>query len=311
MAHSFHASHVYIAAVAACSVAAELSAQCGSKDDAIQEIRTEMMQHQLTFSRRVADAKALPTPLTWVHAPRTGASLEYTLLQIEALCPGFVLPADGNLGDVSMSDAVRGCPGINMQSGCVGVQNFDQCTESGIADTYPERAGKIVGFFRQPEVRLMSDWNYAGTSRNMEDFLTERQGCFTKLLTYEASELTDGHCRGRVPTWKEVDLAKHRVQTGYAFIGMTDDWSLSICLFNAMFNNKCTDVQFESFEGHQGKYNSSDVSQLNGFVDVYDAEVWKVARSIFLEDLQRYDVSMKTCNKRLCDIYSDVAAQLP
>ncbi|CAK0869524.1 unnamed protein product, partial [Prorocentrum cordatum] len=91
-----------------------------------------------------------------------------------------------------------------------------------------------------------------------------------------------------------------RLMNLFAFVGITEKWDLSICLFNAKYNNPCKSNQFDSSfhvnsttEAH-GWY---DTDALDGFVDKYDGRLYDRALQMFEEDLVRFGVSEENCNR--------------
>jgi len=87
------------------------------------------------------------------------------------------------------------------------------------------------------------------------------------------------------------------MQTGFSFIGITDQWDLSICLFNKMFNQECRPFQFVN--SHSNNANGSialyDTSVLNGWRDPWDNELYELGLSIFETNLKKYNVSEASC----------------
>jgi len=215
-----------------------------------------------------------------------------------------LIPSDGDLAAVHVEDVRRQCPHIILSRACPEDMIFDFCAESYIGDLNV-RGRQLVGFFRQPEIRIVSDWlpsahRPGATPRDKGDigqFALSRQGCAVKMLTRPAKLWGDGnHCDdGLEPTWDEVDQAVLRLRNEYAFIGMTDAWDLSICLFNAMSGNPCHADQFSSYTVHTTSLDSSDTSMLNEWVDPYDAILWGVAQQVFEENLHRFNVSEENC----------------
>lgn len=242
----------------------------------------------------VEDADAI----TWFHPPRTGSSLAFTLVLSPRLCQWtvkglsqFELPA---IPAGAVSDH---CPRLSVPDSCARDENYVLCAEFGIGDmVYQQVEGKLAGMFRDPLVRVLSDWSHTcelnpSCETTPASYAVQYEGCVTMMLTRDGNLI---HCEvGDRPTFEEAALAKERVSTGFSFIGMTDDWDLSMCLFNAMFSNPCNARQFLADSGHIG--NAYNVSELDGWVDRFDTGVWEVAQDIFQSNLLKYGVSAEEC----------------
>merc|ERR1719401_1302395 len=119
-------------------------------------------------------------------------------------------------------------------------------------------------------------------------------GCTARQLT--VAEL-DPCYRMPLPTSEDVNLARRRLEQGFAFVGITEQWDLSVCLFRAMFGGECVSSDFSNTR--QGNLSSStslyDTSELYGFVDVYDGPLYAKAQTMFEQDLKLYEVDEDKC----------------
>merc|ERR1719254_7702 len=105
----------------------------------------------------------------------------------------------------------------------------------------------------------------------MHFFFNATVGCTTKLLARASTE----KCYGDPPTSAEVQEAKTRLQTGFSFVGITDQWELSICLFSKMFNQTCRSEQFLNSRPTNSKTSPTyDVAELEGLRDPYDGQIF-------------------------------------
>merc|ERR1719401_422871 len=131
---------------------------------------------------------------------------------------------------------------------------------------------------RQPEQRFLSELHYGeqlGSDPSDLDAMivrfNEDLGCATKML---ARAHTD-KCRGEPPTAAELARAKERLRTGFSFVGITDRWDLSICLFSKMFNQTCRSGQFVNSRPTVFKAPEVyDVAELQGLRDPFDGEIF-------------------------------------
>jgi hypothetical protein len=249
----------------------------------------------------------LPIPVAWFHVPKAGASFAETLLGSEQLCGDASNRLDQT---IVPSELEEYCPGIWSPRRCkpsrftAGLKSWSECAEQGFVGDVDEMGRRLVGFFRQPEQRLLSDYSMlcgAGavdpSCANRQEFFRQHQACATKMLTSEKAVVD--HCVWQTePTAADVSAAEQRLDALFAFVGITEKWNLSICLFNAKFNNPCKSSQFasswhvNSTEETHGVY---DAEMLDGFVDKYDGVLYARALAIFEEDLLRFGVSEENC----------------
>lgn len=165
--------------------------------------------------------------------------------------------------------------------------------------------GHFVTMMRQPEQRLLSHWHYSishpgfaqGNASNIRDFAKQMQGCAVKMLTEKAelgslaSPCFNVELR---PTMAMANEAVQRLREGFAFVGLTDKWQLSICLFHAMYGAKCNDVEFQDVN-RQRQNSTWDAAGLNDFHDPFDGLLYEEAQRIFHKNLNRYGVSEENC----------------
>mmetsp|Transcript_39499 Transcript_39499/g.113624 ORF Transcript_39499/g.113624 Transcript_39499/m.113624 type:complete len:361 (-) Transcript_39499:127-1209(-) len=253
-------------------------------------------------------------PLVWIHIPKTGSSLINTFASTQGLCPDF--PEEGYFTEDVLGPHLFGeeqlhkyytneryCPGAFNSIGWTS-------THTGVGN-FPEEAlhGHIVAMFRQPEQRLVSAYNYFFHSwpkklfgrdpHDLHEYAEVTSGCGVKLFTRPGTACYDP----APPTEAEVALALKRLQTDTAFVGLTDEWDLSVCLWHAMYGSNCKDIEFEDMrpgddrpenrtEDEHYKYDTTD---LRGFVDTYDHVLWDEAKKIFERRLKMYNVTRENC----------------
>lgn len=165
-----------------------------------------------------------------------------------------------------------------------------------------------MAFFRNPEQRLISAYLYgqhewpAGRAKasNAREFAQVVNGCVTKMFT-RGHTFTQPAWQAPVhvpyepcydpalPTDAEVSNAKGMVQK-MAFIGLTEEWDLSICLFHAMYGGDCAKSEFKNTragtkDSSQG-YNVNEY--LSGWTDKYDGPVYKAAEGKFWKHVDEF-----------------------
>lgn len=95
-------------------------------------------------------------------------------------------------------------------------------------------------------------------------------------------------------SWADAREAVQRLRKGFAFVGLTDLWTPSVCLFHRMLGGAPRAGEFESSrvnrgvngtgsEKRSGRY---DEAQLEGYRDEYDEALYAAARARFVHELQ-------------------------
>lgn len=141
----------------------------------------------------------------------------------------------------------------------------------------------------------------------MTEYAHAVSGCAVKMLTRAGKNCLFSHdtttpvCGSLDPaTADEALVAIHRLRTGYVFVGLTDEWDMSICLLHKMLGGKCTAAEFvnsrsEFVNSRPDSGALYDTSDLNGFTDLYDSLLYEEATRIFNENKERYGVTNSTC----------------
>jgi len=94
-----------------------------------------------------------------------------------------------------------------------------------------------------------------------------------------------------------MEEAKRRLREGFAFIGLVEEWPLSMCLFHAAFGGPCHGAELIDSRHlpevlPKSRYNDS---VLEGYVDPYDKEIWDLAQKIFWDRVRQRDLSLEKC----------------
>jgi len=249
-------------------------------------------------------------PIEFVHVPKCGTSFLNTLIHLPGACPAY--PENVQLNEKTMGDRVmdnffhRYRPDLVCNSSILDYREHAHIgVEAFLPGGFDEGKGRFMIFVRQPEQRLLSHYYWKRQRVNESDgepstkqrllshsivvFREFWSGVVTKMLTTKRDT-------GPQPTRAQVDEAKSRLRSGFSFIGITDEWDLSICLFNKMFNQVCRSIQFANTRPSHTKSSSSwDTAELNGWRDPYDNEVFDVALQLFQANLRKYNVSESSC----------------
>lgn len=179
---------------------------------------------------------------------------------------------------------------------------------------YQLNRGHLVTMMRQPEQRLISSyyyfgpvglhignassttWPYNSASPSLREYAEQSAGCTVRQLTMDVYDPCETF---PLPTIKEdVSVAIEMLHEGFAFVGITEHWDLSVCLFRAMFGGTCVSTDFTA--NTRPTFNSSssyyDTSELYGWVDALDGRVYGEALSIFESTRGVYGVDDVSCN---------------
>ena len=264
-------------------------------------------------------------PIAWVHVPKTGTSFANTFFGHPGICPHMpegVVPIPGGLFFTWMSEELdlgEMCPG-GFSDTYRSVPGHD-----AMGDAYDANIGHGLIMLRQPEQRLISNFNmavsevYMTSPPSLLEYAEEMAGYAVKMLTRTGTWGEDGqipladqeaasqyhfcsYCDEPV-TQAETDLAVHRLQEGFGFIGITDEWALSVCLFHAMFGGECHEHSLANNRPGAERTDDElyDTSELHGFVDVADGALYEVGLRIFHSNLETYGVTDESCAE-MCGI---------
>eukprot|EP00927_Polykrikos_kofoidii_P084146 TRINITY_DN8795_c0_g1_i1.p1 TRINITY_DN8795_c0_g1~~TRINITY_DN8795_c0_g1_i1.p1 ORF type:complete len:384 (+),score=46.74 TRINITY_DN8795_c0_g1_i1:56-1153(+) len=262
-------------------------------------------------------------PLKWLHIPKCGTSFVNTLVHHKGICPGLdpnmlfvndrVIPSVQTILDehpgmyaVSLNarhDWVRSC-----SKGLLGARIM---SHYGIQDEYDHvRGGHGATMMRQPEQRAISGYldhhNFCGPdvcsiAGGPREYAERTSGCAVKLLTRGGLPCFMNQKEARVEiSDSEVMEARRRLRDDFAFVGIAEEWDLSVCLFHAMFGGTC--YEFEMANVHpstpgkkaEGFHN---VSILNGYTDPYDTPVYEEAKKLFFANIAKYEITRDACRQ--------------
>lgn len=280
-----------------------------STDD--QSRRVSLEQHQ-----RLQQVK----PITWFHVPKCGTTFANTLFHHPDICPKF--PEKALISRVkagipaTMLKMILGMPGMyGVDIGKFTPDSLDDlCDHSidtrlqglghnAIGQHWSEVSGHSMIFLRQPEQRIISAYRHGrhgcltcSHETSITEYAPLAAGCITRMLTREG----DDACVNAIPpTLPEMALAIQRLRSGFVFVGITEQWDMSICLFHAKYGGQCQ--AYEMVNTRPGRYLSTDhpsyydTEELGGFTDVFDRQLYMEAVAMFEEDVERYGISREYC----------------
>lgn len=261
-------------------------------------------------------------PVAWLHIPKAGTSFVNALFHTPAICPSMdsrrSVASAGSSHRRIWPEADWGsqndtCPGGFSETFSIAFSA--SWVHQGLShDHWFANRGHLVTMMRQPEQRLLSEyhsklsedgpmdvydpvkgkyWPYSTQTPGPEEFAEVMGGCSVKQLTM--NDIAPCYQMPR-PTLEDMHLATRRLEHGFVFVGISDQWDLSICLFRAMFGGDCVRSDFSNT---RPTFNSSatlyDISVLNGWTDKIDGPVFDKASALFEDALRLYDVDQDTC----------------
>ena len=155
--------------------------------------------------------------------------------------------------------------------------------------------------FREPWRRTMSAYAYFASSRNISAraYANRTKGGVTLQLTGQRYGL---NCLvgGRACTHPTPDVAKALQRlAGFAFVGLTEEGALSVCLFHLKFGGRCRDVEFANTRPGAATPPelSASFAAFGGVVDVYDWQLFNAALEIFFADVVQQNISRGKCRQ--------------
>mmetsp|Transcript_16189 Transcript_16189/g.47235 ORF Transcript_16189/g.47235 Transcript_16189/m.47235 type:complete len:329 (+) Transcript_16189:64-1050(+) len=242
--------------------------------------------------------------LAWLHVPSTGTSFANTL--VTWACPGLPDTAvvqragDNSFVDDFMKKYQPLCqPGFKL---CAKHPPLGKRCNKVMDHRY-----SFVTMLRDPEQRLISSWYHH--KRNCQDSI---RGCLPNLETYVQTVKNCGtrlivgkHCfGGEKEHYKKGDnvTALRRLHEEFAFVGLTEEWDLSVCLFHAMFGGSCHRREFLNVR--PGEYHKpGQLYDTRGIGDWQDRRLYKAGTEIFWKSVAKYNVSRARCVD-ICKNYS-------
>merc|ERR1712087_112835 len=281
---------------------------------------------------------SLIVPIAWFHVPKTGTSFLNTFYHTPAICPTF--HADNYMSTPALQwDSAWGEPDVVCAGGFstsypvvidhMIIDHSTPCHERGhfsghmgigvlSVEEYRQNRGHFVAMFRQPEQRLISQyydygpsslwkggvkvWPYQTESPSLLEYAEWNAGVTVRQLTKSV-------CMPfkvlPLPTSEDLSAAIDILKEGFAFVGITEQWALSVCLFRAMFGGQC--LLSDLGDARPGEYSNGsdyDTAELNGWVDVWDGPVYAEAVSIFDSTRNVYGVTSEWCSS-ICQGHVD------
>lgn len=275
---------------------------------------------------------ALHTGLAWLHIPKCGTSAAKLFSKVLKNSPCCV---DAATGDILVTCIVaEPCKDVNTMKASSLPSYWPKPWSSHDAisnDAAIKFHGRFVGFFRDPLARAVSTLRDFGREATMSQAaaLQRTAGTQTRMLSGQAkgtecnsvAALTcqsqpacvnaSAFCPANRPP-ANTTLALTRLARGFAFVGLTDAWPLSVCLFHRMHGGECTIDDLEDahptgdptepsvnpvFDDEATLYAASA-----RFSDPDDDAIFSAAKDMFCTALRDYDVSHASCRASICPV---------
>lgn len=239
--------------------------------------------------------------LAWVHIPKCGSPFATTLVNYVAQQTKHKLnwtksTQKGWLSSVENTSWFQHAVWDHFGHGWSNHHGISSEVETGWW-------GHFVGMFRHPALRGQSALNHFGSGG-----LSESK--YAESIAGSATKVMSGQMFGLRCVWRkrfgcnqqkpDVDTAVRRL-AGFSFVGITDEWDLSICLFHAIFGGDCHAKEFNN----KNSRNSTKLDLVHGmrfanYLDAYDWQLYSAATRRFATDLARYNVTVDNCKHHIC-----------
>jgi len=189
----------------------------------------------------------------WLHIPKCGTSFATTLVHyVDPSLPDNVVLPPCHPG-VGCEDALlKRKPSLRRHLWMHETGHWAD-HESLTDKAFAQFNGSIFAFFREPRRRLASMWYFFSPGFRLTRHRANRiphinVSFYAARVAGSATLMVTGQRHGleclaaQFPCTQvgqpNVALALSRLD-GFAFVGLTEEWSLSICLFHAMFGGRC------------------------------------------------------------------------
>ena len=192
---------------------------------------------------------------------------------------------------------------------------------------YTAHRGNLVAMFRRPDERIVSSYfSRIGTERGFPDtadldaYRQRAAGCITKTLTREG---TYPCMESEVPpSDEEVTMAIQRLREGFAFVGLTEEWNLSLCLWHATIGGTPYVEEFQTYRpvvvGKRPSERSAEEErelqeqrqqQSQEHYDGADEAVYRAAEEVFWSNVDKVGMTAERCEEMIATAAS--RADLP
>mmetsp|Transcript_55795 Transcript_55795/g.103237 ORF Transcript_55795/g.103237 Transcript_55795/m.103237 type:complete len:394 (-) Transcript_55795:14-1195(-) len=265
-----------------------------------------------------------PDPVFYLHLPKTGGGFATTVAHTvcaDELPENYYLVGPKNIAASNYSCRHRFAR-FNEGHQPLSGRDFDSLPEPA--------ASHVVTLLREPTQRLLSGFYHsrhdcpsirlsrfcvsedsaspectalasvAATPEELDPYAHCVGSCQTRLIA-------GYRCAGDVPMPSDLARALDRIDK-FAFVGLTEEFERSVCLFHLRFGGRCLDVEFvNSRQGGHSSNSSTGYSTtaVNQYVDISlaaDYSIYDRARTRFWREVKEYGATDEVCS-RICPAY--------
>lgn len=170
--------------------------------------------------------------------------------------------------------------------------------------------GHFAGVFRDPLRRAWSAYKWFGEPVNVNeaDYARSIQGTTVRMMSGQRYGLDCNWPQYPCDAGPEQEPANLKVATdrlrGFKFVGLTDEYPLSVCLFHARFGGECLPSEFENMRPTSAKTGVANeeaaMTVLGGVVDEEETTFFMSVYDRFCSDLSAFDVTHQVCKRTIC-----------
>eukprot|EP00403_Amphidinium_massartii_P011033 CAMPEP_0178419552 /NCGR_PEP_ID=MMETSP0689_2-20121128/25670_1 /TAXON_ID=160604 /ORGANISM="Amphidinium massartii, Strain CS-259" /LENGTH=333 /DNA_ID=CAMNT_0020040995 /DNA_START=69 /DNA_END=1070 /DNA_ORIENTATION=+ len=211
--------------------------------------------HRVTILERIRHS----SPLVWVHTPKTGTSFWEVLMHHSGFCPN--IPADLHLpppgtkvpGGTSAKYVLEqhGLTGENWpcKGGLLEKYSHGHCPYSVAHKMRMQQKwqGNGVTMLREPRahfISLYSHWGKGYYKYTLNQTIVAGVWCQIGMLSGTHCDSTECCMKKNGLAWDRapsINLALQLLKSEFSFVGIQEEWSLSVCLFHAIFGGSISD----------------------------------------------------------------------
>lgn len=254
-------------------------------------------------------------PIFYVHIPKSGSSFATSIVHLAC---GGTLPKNY----VSNDPGGGGTPYWRKKCGDGKFARFENA-HAPLPDGIALRTVTVL--FRPPRQRIIS-----GFMHNLHDCRElQRKYHVDEHLPHEArwdpqarhdylyiltnysecvtacgANMLSGHTCGAGGRSKEDLQTAARTAVAkipqLGFVGLTNHWELTVCMFHAKFGGECLAAEFANTNPTNKKSAAINETLFDSSFQTIDDAVYEAASKKFIEDMHKYDVNPRTCATTYC-----------